>query len=91
MDIRQIYQQQKNFLAGILLVLFLVVLFGFSYQRKDNAPATDVLTVYATYNKADGVNVGTKVRLAGTLVGQVSEIRLDNFYRVQMTFSLNSI
>ena len=88
MDIRQFYQQQKNFLAGVILVLLLFLLLFFSYQRKNNLPQADVLTVYATYNKADGVNVGTKVRLAGTEVGQVSDVRLDKFYRVQMTFAL---
>jgi len=90
MEIKQIYQQQKNFWAGVFLVTLLVLLFSFSYRRKDNLPTENVLTVYATYNKADGVNVGTKIRLAGTEVGQVSDIQLDKFYRVQMTFSLKA-
>ena len=90
MDIRQIYQQQKNFWAGVFVVFLLILFFSFSFSGKNKVPAADVLTVFATYNKADGVNVGTAVRLAGMQIGQVSNIRLDNFYRVQMTFSLNS-
>ena len=84
-----ISQKFKDFFAGILFVILLelAVLF-FSYKNQQNLLGSKDLTLYATYNKADGVNVGTKVLLAGIEVGQVSAVRLDKFYRVLMTFSL---
>ena len=51
---------------------------------------TDKLVVYATYNKVDGINVGSPVRLAGTQIGYVSNIQLDEYYRVRMTFILDN-
>ena len=44
------------------------------------------MILYATYNKVDGINVGSDVRLAGVKVGYVAMSRLDDFYRVQMSF-----
>ena len=88
MEIKRIYQQQKNFWAGVLLVLLLILILCSSYQKKGSSVADDFLTVYATYNKADGINIGSSVRLAGTEVGKVSNIQLDEFYRVKVAFSL---
>ena len=44
--------------------------------------------MYATYNKADGINIGSEVRLAGIEVGRVSDVQLDEFYRVFATLAL---
>ena len=61
----ELYRTQKNFLAGLLLLSFLICVLSFSYLRKGQSVSSTLLNVYATYNKADGVNIGSEVRLAG--------------------------
>ena len=70
----------------VLLVLALL----FSYQNKKQEAPLNHLIVYAIYNKADGLSVGSEVRLAGINVGRISDIQLDEFYRVKATFSLDA-
>ena len=89
MNLKKIYQQQKNFLAGVFLVALLVFALLFSYQNKKQELPLNHLVVYAIYNKADGLNVGSVVRLAGINVGRISDIQLDEFYRVKATLSLD--
>ena len=82
-------QKFKDFFAGILFVILLeVTVLFFSYQNQKDLLGVKDLTLYATYNKADGVNIGTKVLLVGIEVGLVSAVHRDKFYRVRMTFSL---
>ncbi len=85
--IRQFYKEQKNFWAGVVLIAVLVGVVMVSYQRKKTTLPSAELVLSATYNKADGLNVGAPVRLAGTMVGRVSDIQLDSFYRVKATLS----
>ena len=90
MNLKKIYQQQKNFLTGVFLVVLLVLALLFSYQNKKQEAPLNHLIVYAIYNKADGLSVGSEVRLAGINVGRISDIQLDEFYRVKVTFSLDA-
>jgi phospholipid/cholesterol/gamma-HCH transport system substrate-binding protein len=90
MNIRQFYRQQKNLLAGIFLIALLSFALWYSYQNKKQVQPSNRLVVHATYNKADGVSIGSQVRLAGIEVGRVSAIQLDAFYRVQVTLTLVS-
>ena len=88
MNLREVYEQQKNFWAGVILFVVLVLVLVSSYQNKSKKIAPNGLLLYATYNKADGLNVGAPVRLAGTQVGRVTATQLDEFYRVQATFMI---
>ncbi len=81
------YQEQRNFVAGVILVFLLCGTLFVSYQHKQKAVPSAVLTLHATFNKADGVNVGSSVRLAGKQIGRVMSTELDEFYRVKMTFA----
>lgn len=87
-QVRKFYQEQKNLLVGFITVVLLSVLLGHSYMTKKSIAPSAPLVLHATYNKADGLNVGASVRLAGVEIGKVSEVFLDPFYRVQATFAL---
>lgn len=89
MKLREVYEQQKNFWAGVILMALLVLVLGLSYHHKSKSVTSSGLVLYATYNKADGVNVGSSVRLAGAQVGRVTAASLDGFYRVQLTLTLD--
>ena len=86
MDFKEIYRQQKDFWTGVILIVLLVFVFSFSYRHNAVKKPSSGMILYATYNKVDGINVGSDVRLAGVKVGYVGMSQLDDFYRVQMSF-----
>ena len=85
--IMKFYRQQKNLLVGGFVVLILISILLTSYGSKKKVLPLAPLVLHATYNKADGLNIGAPVRLAGVDVAKVSDVHLDAFYRVQATFS----
>ena len=86
MNFRKVYKEQRDFWAGVFLVALLVFVLSFSY--KHNVPQNPLgsTILYATYSKADGINIGSDVRLGGVKVGYVSSSNLDNYYHVKMSF-----
>ncbi|MBE6449464.1 MAG: MCE family protein [Alphaproteobacteria bacterium] len=90
MQVRKFFQQQKEFMAGLIIVAGFSFVLSVFFQQKKDFVDTDKLVVHATYNKVDGVNVGSAVRLAGIPIGYVSNIQLDGYYRVRMTFTLDT-
>ena len=85
--ILKFYRQQKNLLVGGFVVVTLFCVLMSSYGTKKKVLPSAPLVLHATYNKADGLNIGAPVRLAGVDVAKVSDVHLDDFYRVQATFS----
>ena len=80
-------QRQKELLVGTVATVLFAALLVSSYSSKKQVLPSAPLVLHATYNKADGLNVGAPVRLAGVDVAKVSEVYLDEFYRVRATFS----
>ena len=89
MNFKELYEQQKDFWAGVIMVLLLVFGLSSSYKHELHSVPSRGMILHATYNKADGINVGSDVRLAGVKVGYVGASKLDEFYRVQMSFILS--
>ena len=87
--LKKFYRQQKNLLVGAIVVLTLLAVLFNSYGSKRKIVSSAPLILHATYNKADGLNVGADVRLAGVNVAKVSDVHLDDFYRVQATFAFH--
>ena len=52
------------------------------------AKSTDGYTLLARFNRADGIAVGSPVRLSGTAVGRVLEQTLDDRYRAVLTLQV---
>ena len=86
MNFRTIYRQQRDFWAGVFLVALLVFALSFSYKHNVPQKPLGSTILYATYSKADGINIGSDVRLGGVKVGYVSSSDLDNYFHVRMSF-----
>ena len=86
MDLKKAYRQQKDFWAGIILVALLIFVLSFSYKRNIPQTSWNGMVLHATYSKADGINPGSDVRLAGVKVGYVASSELVDFYRVKINF-----
>ena len=74
----------KKFVYGI--VAFIILLNLVFTEKKTKGE--DVNNYFATFNKIDGVSVGTEVVISGIKVGEVKEIFIkDNF--PQISFNVN--
>lgn len=83
---------KENFieaLAGLLVVLLAVWFIFFAWNRTGGG-MRDAITVRALFPAANGVSVGTDVRIAGLKVGSVAAHRLDNeSYQAEVTLMLD--
>ncbi len=75
-------------LIGALVIAVAALFFFFAYSST-GAGAISGYEVVAKFNRADGVRVGTDVRLSGIKVGTVSRMNLDpKTYDAVLTLSL---
>ena len=64
-------------LIGALVVAIAAVFFVFAYQTSGKGAATGGYRLTAEFDNAEGVNVGTDVRMAGVKVGTVLAMALN--------------
>lgn len=64
-------------LIGALVVAVAAIFFIFAYQTSGKATATGGYRLTAEFDNAEGVNVGTDVRIAGVKVGTVLAMTLN--------------
>lgn len=77
-------------LIGAVVIAIAVAFFVFAYSSTGAGPISGY-DVTAKFNRADGINVGTDVRLSGIKVGTVSRLALDPMtYNAVLTLSLES-
>ena len=85
-------EELKNFIIG-LCVLGVCIIAGiiYNWQRSvwAGAEQTDY-TVYAVFNRTDGLSVGDKVRMAGIDIGYVENSVLDEDFRAKLTLKIRS-
>jgi len=75
-------------LIGAAVVAVAVLFLAFAYSSTGSG-AVSGYEVLAKFNRADGVNVGTDVRLSGIKVGTVSKLSLDpKTYNAVVTIAL---
>jgi phospholipid/cholesterol/gamma-HCH transport system substrate-binding protein len=76
-------------LVGVAVVAVAGFFLVFSLSQRSEAAPRDSYTLSAVFNRVDGINVGSDVRLAGKKVGVVSAIDIDpETYRAIVTFTL---
>lgn len=83
-------EEFKNFTIGCIVVgIFALALVCFKIRHNvwKNAKDTDY-TVYATFNRTDGLVVGDKVRMAGIDIGHIEKSVLDEDYRATLTLRI---
>ena len=69
-------------LGGALLLMLAFAIGGKSTE------AGEGYTLKARFNRADGISVGSPVRLSGTVIGRVVDQSLDDRYRALLTLQL---
>jgi len=75
-------------LIGAAVVAVAVLFLAFAYSSTGSGPVSGY-EVVAKFNRADGVNVGSDVRLSGIKVGTVSKLSLDpKTYNAVVTIAL---
>ena len=76
-------------LVGLLVVLIAIWFVVFAWQRT-GGELRDTIRVTALFPAANGVSVGTDVRIAGLKVGTVADQRLDpQSYQAEVTLALD--
>jgi phospholipid/cholesterol/gamma-HCH transport system substrate-binding protein len=76
-------------IVGLGVVATALLFLVFSLGQRSEAAPRDSYTLTASFNRVDGINVGSDVRLAGKKVGVVSSIDLDpEIYRAVVTLTL---
>lgn len=79
----------RDMVVGALVLLVGVALFGLAYSVGGKGPAkSEGYLLQARFSKADGVAVGTAVRLSGVRVGRVVDLKLDPSFRAVTTIQL---
>lgn len=74
-------------LVVIVGALLLALAFAVGGKSKDSGEG---YVLQARFNRADGINVGSLVRLSGTVVGKVAEQTLDDRYRAVLTLRVRN-
>ena len=75
--------------VGLLVVLLALWFVSFAWQRTGGG-LKDPIAVRALFPAANGISVGTDVRVAGLKVGEVSGQRLDpESYQAELTLALD--
>ncbi|NKX43900.1 outer membrane lipid asymmetry maintenance protein MlaD [Roseicyclus persicicus] len=75
--------------VGAAVLAVAVGFFLYASQAADSGPAGGTYTLDASFRSAEGIGVGTEVRLAGVRVGTVTAMELDpESFRARTTFTL---
>jgi phospholipid/cholesterol/gamma-HCH transport system substrate-binding protein len=80
---------RRDTVIGAIVVLVGALLLGIAYASGGRSDTKDGgYSLTARFNRADGISVGSPVRLSGMIVGRVSDQRLDERYRAVLTLQL---
>lgn len=74
--------ENKEILAGIVLVLLLGLSLLFVHAKGVMDKKESAFVLYAPFNQSDGLMIGADVRMAGIKVGRVVEQTLNDNYQV---------
>lgn len=85
-------EELKDFIIGVCVVVAALMVVGiYKWQSKVWADAEDSdYAVYATFNRTDGLEVGSRVRMAGIDIGYVDDSVLDENFRATLTLMIKS-
>ena len=85
-------EELQNFIIGLMVIaVAAVIALVYKWQSSVWADADDSdYAVYATFNRTDGLDIGSKVRLAGIDVGYVEDSVLDDDFRATLTLKIKA-
>lgn len=82
-------EKTKKILLGAFLFLILVFLLSWAHQTSIKDQKKNDFILYASFSKADGLNIGAPVRMAGVVVGHVFSQELVDNYMVKVALSFD--
>ena len=85
-------EELKNFVIGLIVIILAIIALGIYRWQSTvwaDAKKTDY-TLYATFNRTDGLDIGNKVRMAGIDVGYVENTVIDDNFRATLTLKIKS-
>lgn len=75
--------------VGAIVVAIAIYFTGYIFQVTGVATETNHYVIHASFRSAEGVRVGTDVRLAGVKIGTVTRLELDSAsYEARSTLSI---
>jgi phospholipid/cholesterol/gamma-HCH transport system substrate-binding protein len=84
-------ENKTEILVGGLVLAVAVGFVAYAGKTTGFTTAGEEYPLTASFRSADGVSVGTDVRLAGVKVGRVTELRLDpDTYRAKTVFTVST-
>ncbi|MBI3447111.1 MAG: MCE family protein [Magnetospirillum sp.] len=82
-------RSDRDTVTGGAVVLVGVLLLGLAFAiGGKSTDSGDGTILKARFNRADGISVGSPVRLSGTVIGRVVEQGLDDRYRALLTLQV---
>ena len=73
------------------VITLAVLLFGSAFSFSSGAvDTTDGVFVEASFNRIDGLDTGTEVRMGGIKIGEVSSVALKDDYSALVTFKIEA-
>jgi phospholipid/cholesterol/gamma-HCH transport system substrate-binding protein len=82
--------QDRDALVGVIVIVAAALLFGLVYAKEMNSGSDGGYSLNARFRKADGIALGSQVRLSGVVVGKVVAEELDNQFRAVTTLRIAS-
>jgi phospholipid/cholesterol/gamma-HCH transport system substrate-binding protein len=78
-------------LIGALVLIIALAFLIFSYKTADMLPNGDGYNLSAKFEQADGISLGSEIRIAGVKIGKVTGQSLDkSSYNALITMNINN-
>ena len=81
--------ERKKIIVGFVFSILLVLSVVGLHERSAKKQSHTGFTLYAQFNKVDGLSNGAEVRLGGLKVGRVVEQKFSDGYRIRVEVALN--
>ena len=81
--------RERETLIGACVLLTGMAVLGFAYVVGGKHAKTDGYELVARFNKAEGIGVGSDLRLAGVSIGKVVSQGLDDHFRAVLTLRVD--
>jgi len=82
-------EDRKKIFVGFLFAMLLAISMIVLHERSITRQSSRGFTLYALFNKIDGVTSGAEVRLGGLKVGKVVAQSFANEYQIKVEMALN--
>jgi phospholipid/cholesterol/gamma-HCH transport system substrate-binding protein len=83
-------EERRNILIGGVVMVVLMLFTGLVYVNSAHRKTGEGYRLVARFHKAEGVSLGTDVRLSGVVVGKVIGQTLDDRFRAVLTLQIAS-